>query len=144
MTAPSTDEKKKVLEPSKTDFEKARQWTRSYNKNMQEPSWKTVIMAYAQGRQGMRSEVVDLATKAGQELADNGLSLQKYDPGTRLEGRVREVIGMELLGLAECLILENGDHPIDRQIEDLRDRVRELVKDDPEALALLDGKCEDE
>lgn len=124
--------------PTKIDRAHARAWFEQHYDIEPLDDDEAEIERVAEALSFYRDKLVETFTDMGRDLMENGKALQEYDPGTRIEGRVRTHVGMFMLEFAQVMILDARAHPLDRAMEDLVDKVREAVKDDPEALALLD------
>lgn len=85
----------------------------------------------------LQAEVVALAQRLGQELADNGKRLSKLETGDEdawsAEGRLRELAGMLFYNLAEMLWRDDRQHDDARRMAAIEQMIGDKIS--PEALA---------
>lgn len=75
----------------------------------------------------IRDHFRDLANECGKELQENGRSVYKMsdDPQTKMEGRIREWVGMVYAEIVEILFLEDRK----KRMDDAISKISSLIDD---------------
>lgn len=81
----------------------------------------------------VRARVRELANECGRSLCDNGKALyEKYghDLQTKLEGRIREHVGMAYMDIVELLFMDEQEEKREEVIRKITESINKAMRDD--------------